>query len=428
MTRLLPFFAAIWFPAVRRRSFPEVPDRNVWVVYQTIFVLSVAYGMAIALTPMVLEQVLHFDSDRTAQTAAWFGLGIVSFALPSGAILRRLTARNTLAICIVGYAAMIGIFPFLREYWHIALCRYLDGAFSVGAWVSCETLLLWRSERDSKAAVTSLYAIATAFGYVVGPVIFRVLSELGWGPESTFVLAASIAAASSVLARLRLDPDPDVQHEHDASGASTDALAPMRSHPTLAWHIKTSAAATFASGFFQASSVIFLPLYLVHEKGIDHNDTFVVVALSAGAMLVISNRMGRLGDRHGHLLVMRVLASLGVVGIALFGFLDDYVSLCIAIFVAGGCLASIPPLSLALQGVIATPAEYARSNSIFNVFFATGLLTGPLATNWAILQVGYEGVLYAFGVLWSSFVLFSLVFLRDDPRTRRVPVESVPAA
>src|SRR5690349_22235369 len=40
---------------------------------------------------------------------------------------------------------------------------------SVGVWVSSETILLTRARREHKAYVTSIYAIAIAVGYVLGP-------------------------------------------------------------------------------------------------------------------------------------------------------------------------------------------------------------------------------------------------------------------
>ena len=88
-----------------------------------------------------------------------------------------------------------------------------------------------------------------------------------------------------------------------------------------------------------------------------------------------------------------------------------------AVFVvAGGCLSSMPPLSLALQGVIVRPAEYPRSNSIFNLFFALGLVLGPLITGRVFGAWGGNAIIFLFAALWGAFVLFSLVFRTEDPR------------
>jgi MFS family permease len=90
-------------------------------------------------------------------------------SLPVGALLRRMSAKVTLSASLLGYAATVGLFPLLHGFAWIAFARFLDGCFSVGIWVSCETILLMRADDDSKANVTSVYAMAIAVGYVVGP-------------------------------------------------------------------------------------------------------------------------------------------------------------------------------------------------------------------------------------------------------------------
>ena len=60
--------------------------------------------------------------------AAWFALGIVAFSIPSGAIVRRLSAKRTLLLSLAGYAACVTIFPGLHSYRAIAAARVLDGA------------------------------------------------------------------------------------------------------------------------------------------------------------------------------------------------------------------------------------------------------------------------------------------------------------
>lgn len=392
----------------------RIPDRNLWVVYLTTWVLATAYGLALATTPLVLHE-RQFDDAQIGWTASAFGAGIVGFAVPSGWIIRRWSARVVLSVCIVGYAAMIAIFPFLPELWQCALCRFFDGAFSVGVWVSCETLLLLRAQKEHKAFATSLYAIATGLGYFVGGGLCWAMVQVM--PIGTvFLIAAGVATSSSLIAFFLLEPDPPALHdahaEHHGAANAADWL-------DLAWRIKTSSAATFCTGFFQASVVIFLPLYLEHVKHVPREDTTLVTAISAAGMLVISNVAGRLGDRHGHLLVLRALAAIGVLVLLAFVPLTDFRVMLAAVLIGGGCLASIPPLSLALQGAIAKPSEYARSNSIFNVFFATGLLAGPFVTGQLSYALGREVILYLFAALWSALIVISLVFRRDDPGTRR---------
>ncbi len=95
------------------------------------------------------------------------------------------------------------------------------------------------------------------------------------------------------------------------------------------------------------------------SKGVTKEQTILIPAFFAAGMLLFSNYAGRLGDRRGHLGVMRVLATIGLSMILAFVLLDSYAWMCLAVFVAGASLASISPVSLALQGVISS--EYGRA-------------------------------------------------------------------
>src|SRR6185295_18734027 len=85
---------------------------------------------------------------------------------------------------------------------------------------------------------------------------------------------------------------------------------PRLSNTALLFQIKTSCFATFAYGYFQASVVLFLPLFLIENKGVRTEQTIAIPAIFALGMLLFSNYAGALGDRRGHLLVMRSLASI----------------------------------------------------------------------------------------------------------------------
>src|SRR6185295_4001087 len=145
----------------------------------------------------------------------------------------------------------------------------------------------------------------------------------------------------------------------------------------IAWRIKTSCFATFSYGYFQASVVLFLPLFLIKEKQVPEGRTILVTAFFAAGMLVASSIVSRLGDRHGHLLVMRVLGTIGGMMVASFVLLDSFALMCAAVFVAGATLASISPVSLALQGIVTPPRDLGRANALYNAAYAAGMLIGP---------------------------------------------------
>jgi MFS family permease len=391
----------------------RVGDPNIYRVYATTVALGIAYGLALSVLAVHLNQ-RGFGEIAIGKLAAWFAAGLVALSLPLGGLIRRFSAKTTLAAALFGYALTIGVFPLLHSFAAIATVRFVDGACSVGVWVSSETILLMRARREHKAYATSLYAIAIAVGYVVGPLVGR-LTVAVMPIAYTFEVSALLALLTSVYAALTIDPDPVTGPPND--DAEPEAPAERSSVLALLWRIKTSAFATFSYGYFQASVVLFLPLFLMKSKGILKEQTILIPAFFAAGMLLFSNYAGRLGDRRGHLGVMRVLASIGLTMILSFAYLDSYSAMCAAVFVAGASLASISPVSLALLGVVSS--EHGRATSLYNAFYAIGILLGPLASSVIFEARGGAVMLYHLAALWIGFVLFSVAFYKDDPAVER---------
>jgi MFS family permease len=396
----------------------RIADRNIWVIYATIVLLGIAYGTSIAVL------AVHLDAHGIPKLAmgglaAAFALGIVMFSIPAGSIVQRFGAKRTLAVALGGYAICVTSFPFLSTLLGLSVARFFDGAFSVGIWVAAETALLSRSDRGNKGLVMSLYAISLALGYVVGPLLASLVVGLG-GTGATFLVAGGLAVVAVIVVLFALDRDtgtsPHGAVEHGAADAGASADGTPSTAFTIFWRTKTSCFATFSYGYFQASVVLFLPLYLIGSKGVPAGRTILVTAFFAAGMLVMSAWAGRLGDRHGHLLVMRVLATVGGVMVASFVLLPSFPLMCAAVFVAGATLASISPVSLALQGVVTPKAELGRANAFYNAAYAAGMLVGPPISGLLFTRYGGAAMLFHLAALWAGFVALTLLFAADDPR------------
>ena len=405
----------------------RVKDPATRVVYAAALLVGTGYGVSIALTALRLNE-LGFGKPAIGSLAAVFACGIVLASIPMAGLLVRFSAKTVLVASLAGYAVCVGVFPFLESWPAISAARFFDGACSVATWIGFETVLLRRAEAHQKAYVMSLYAVAIASGYVLGPLLAKGI--VAFAPMRMAFLASSVlATAACVLVVVRLDRSAaertigNVAGEdgeaHPARGASMSTLALLR-------RVRTSLFGTFAYGYFQASVVLFLPLYLIEQKGVTESRTILLPACFAAGMLLFSNYAGKVGDRVGHLLVMRALATIGAVMVAGFVWLDSWPLMCAAIFVAGATLAAISPVSLALQGVVVAPASYARANSLYNAAYAAGMLVGPPISSLFFARFGGGAMLGQLAALWCAFVVFTLVFWRDDPAARRFAVRRAP--
>jgi len=116
---------------------------------------------------------------------------------------------------------------------------------------------------------------------------------------------------------------------------------------------------------------------------------------------------------------MRGLAIVGATMVLGFVFLQSYAVMGLAVLIADATLGSISPVSLALQGVSLRPEDYSRGTSIYTTFYALGMLFGPKISAAIFEHHGGATMLYHLVALWAGFILFSVIFYRDDPAARR---------
>src|SRR5580700_11056153 len=181
----------------------RVPDPSTRVVFAATLVVGTGYGVSIALTALRLN-ALGFGKAAIGSLASVFATGIVLASLPMGAILRRVSAKSILVASLAGYAVCVGVFPFLESAGAISAARFLDGACSVATWIGFETVLLRRAEAHQKAYVMSIYAIAIALGYMLGPLVAKGI--VAFAPmRMAFLASSALAIGACLLVVVRLD-------------------------------------------------------------------------------------------------------------------------------------------------------------------------------------------------------------------------------
>jgi len=396
-------------------------DLHLRRLYRATFLFGMACGMSLAMTSIHLD-ARGYGKQDIGTLAIFFASGLALFAIPVGALIQRFSGKRVLLAAMLGYAATVALFPFQPTYKSIALVRFIDGLCSVAIWVSSESIVLSRAEKEHKAYLTTLYAIWLGSGYVAG-------SVFAWGVthfvtrETTFLIAAGLALVSAAYIALQVPVDTlgrskaptEEKAQAQAQVGEGEGDAKPSSALSILWRIKTSCFAMYSYGYFQSSVVLFLPLYLIETKGMPAQNTQVLVALFCFGMLTCSNIAGRIADRVGYLRSMRVLAFLGLLCVLGFVYLDEFWLMYVAVYGAGGAFGSMSGVSLALSGVVTERPDYSRANAIYNVFYAVGMLMGPPITS-AIFQ-RYQGkvMLFHFAGLWAAFVLFTVLFMYDDP-------------
>ncbi len=392
-------------------------------LYRGTFLFGLACGISIALSSLFLDERGYSKQD-IGLLGLSFAAGLVLFALPVGAIVHRFSGKRTLTIVMLGYSACVAAFPFMNSFATLAAVRFLDGVFSVGVWVASESILLSRTDKEHKAHLTSLYAVWLSSGYVTGVgLAFGITYFLPM--QSAFVISGCIGLVSTAYLSLFLPADTEgaTRQASAASKATEEASSSPSTERagalTILWRIKTACFGAFSYGYFQAAVVPFLPLFLIESKGIPRDSTKILPGLFCLGMLLFSNAAGRVADRIGHLRMMTILSSLGTACVLGFVYLDSFWLMAVAVTAAGATFASMSPVALALTGVVVEARDYTRANAMYNVFYASGILMGPPIASVIFTRSGGAMMLYHLGALWVVYVLFTLVFMYDDPAARR---------
>ncbi len=416
-------------------------DPGIRVAYLMCLMLGVAYGIVMAIVAVYLNKERGLSETTIGGLAFFFSAGIAIFAVPMGSLVRVLSPRVMLAVALVGYGVATAVFPFLTTFAGLATARAVDGAFSVGAWISIETILLMRTTALNRGFVTSLYSIVLAIGYVIGSVFAAGFVYIG-PSQYAFVCAGVLACLAALLGLLRLDKhitpvagSDHVTGSHAAVPAGTGPHAAVPGEPgvgawKLYWQIKTACITTFTYGYFQGSLVLFLPLFLIDHRGVPEGQTKLLVAFFATGMAATVVFFGRIGDRHGHLKTIRALVAVGTAITVSVVYLPWFPVVAGVVFLAGAVLAPVYPLSIALQSLIAHPRDYNRSNALLNVSYALGTLAGPLICGYLYTEYskgpggtkvpfGGELLFWQLAALWALVLVTTLVFRRDDPSLRR---------
>ncbi len=396
-------------------------DRTIALVYLTILFLGISYGLALSIAGVFLEQ-RGFDKPQIGWLVTFFAAGIGALAVPTGALLARFGPKRVLVASLFGYAAAAAAFPLMDSYVGFGVVRFFDGAFSVGVWVSSETILLARAPKGEKAFFMSVYAIALAAGYVIGPLLNRGLIEVA--PKETAFFAAGVLAVTAALLVAAL---LDASHSRQSAEGEAIGGGPATGDGLSTWavlrRIRTACFATFSYGYFQASVAMFLPLYLI-GNGMTEEETILIPAFFAGGMLSSVVVAGKRADKHGHVPIMRVLGAIGTAAILSFVFTRSEVLVYGLVFVAGASLAALSPVSLGLQGLVLPPRDLQKGGGLYNAAYGLGMCVGPPISGTLFKAANGDVMVLHFAGLWTAFVLATVVWRKDDPRFSRAAAEA----
>ena len=334
--------------------------RRVVVLVSAIVLLDVVFYSAI--TPLLASYVddLGITKSDAGVLSGAYALGTLVASLPAGWVAARWGARRTL-LAGLGVLAVASVAFGLGESFGVLVgARLLQGVGGAGSWAAALAWLVEVAPRDRRGQLIGVVLGAGIAGAVGGPVLGALADALT--PEVVFpavgVLALVLAAA--VL-------------RSPAGGAappSGDLLRALRDP-----RVRAGAWLTALSAAFFGVVGVLVPLRL-DGLGATSAGVAALFLVAAAAEAAVSPLVGRLSDRRGRLLPIRI----GLVGVLVA---------CLVLPVPGVAwvLAAVVVVAAATAGSLMTPASAMLSDAADRAGLAQGLAFGLFNLAWAGGQV-----------------------------------------
>ncbi|RCX09586.1 putative MFS family arabinose efflux permease [Anaerobacterium chartisolvens] len=356
------------------------------VYYAVALLVGGAVGI---INPLVTA---HMTVKNTGNV--WIGIVSSSYFifLSVGAVIinNKMKGRDVRNIIVAGLciaALCTFLFPFVHNtvVWLLLMCFTGIGiSFNM---VGIQAALHSSSPDDSRSAVSGMYSLLFASGFVISSVTGSLIyARLAW---AAFAAGGIYLIAAVALIRLGLKEVHTIP-----AGAGEKVFS----------KIFTALCGSFAYGFSETTLVSLYPLFLLKQgysvDAMGYALGIFVIGCITGIVPVtrMSDRMGR-----SRCLFIIILASFA----AIFGIvmLDNFILRMAFSFIAGFALGPVYPLSLAMSVQDLPHSEISSGTAMFTFSYGIGSAAGPFLSSLLMNALGNNHIFTLSFVLFAAFLV-----------------------
>ena len=333
------------------------------LLHALFFVAAATQNAIVPLLPR-LNHAYGLSPSSDALLLAAPGLATLAVSMPAGAFADRLGARRV-TIAATGLMAVAAIAQAAPAYSVLMAGRL---AFGLADGILWTTGVAWLAASQGEAGSPQLGAVATsaAVGMVAGPAIGGLLADQ-IGLSAPFLIVAGLGVALALALVFQPTPPARPTHQDRPSMKPRDLARLLDDHPG----ILTAAAVLAIGGAVGGVTQLLVPVEL-HRAGFTASATGVAFSSAAGAYILVSALVVRLGRRAT---TVRAAAFAGL-GLAL--------SLLPGTFETGaGGLIGMLLLTTVPRAVVSTVSYPLATESAASTGLGAGLVIGLLNGTWA---------------------------------------------
>lgn len=321
-----------------------------------------------ALTPMLphFAEEFGFSKSRVGVLVAAYAAGALVGGLPGGVLASRIGGKNAVlvGVALMGVAS-VG-FAFAGSFATLFVARFVQGCAGGTLWAGAFAWLLAVAPRNRRGELLGAAMGAAIFGALLGPVLGAAAAIAGRGPVFSIFAASAIVLG---LWALRLEGVP-------AERPSVTALRRALRHPRFVSGLGLMSLPSLLFGIL----AVLAPLHL-DAAGWGAVAIGAVWLVAAGLESVQAPLVGRLSDRRGRLLPVRVSLVGAIVAAAGLAFGPPplaYVPLIVLAVLSYGMLFT-PAFALIADGADEAGLAQGLAFGLMNAAWALGAVIGPAA-------------------------------------------------
>ncbi len=377
---------------------------GVWALLIGIVLIMLGNGMHFTLIGL-RGGIEGFSAAELAIVTSGYFMGFLSGARLTPLLIRRVGHVRVFAALGSFMSAGLIAFPLLTEPWAWTALRLLIGFCMSGIFVTAESWLNHAATNETRGKVLSAYMIAQTLG-IIGA---QGLLTLGDAATSVLFIGASILVSVSFAPiLLSAIPVPAVEVARPMSLRKLFINTPLS---TVGIFLLGSVYAT-QSGMGAVFGT---------QIGMSASQIALFVAMLFAGALVLQYPIGWLSDRMDRRRLILGAAVLGAVSCTLGWITGGGLwPLMTSAFFAGGVTTPLYALFLAYTNDALSAEDMPSASGGLVFTFGLGAITGPLATGWAMQELGP----FAFWlVLAVTFVAIALYALYRMTQRSSVPMD-----
>lgn len=376
-------------------------SRPVLLLLSGLLLLTIAIAVLNTLVPLWLAHDRFATWQVGVVSSAYFSGNLLGTII-AGKVIRRLGFNRSYYFAAALFAMATGALLIAGGFAGWTLWRFLAGTGCALIWVVVESALLCSGTPRNRGRLLAAYMIVYYIATVLGQLLVSFVSDKAGYVLPMLVMLIIVAFLPLLFTRINT---PEIADE-----AETPNVREMFGRHSSRLGIN----GCILSGVVLGSLYGLLPLYLSH-RGMSDSNVGYWMALLVSAAILGQWPIGRLADRFGRLMVLRIQVFMVILGaLAML----SQMAMVPALFILGCSCFTLYPVAMSWACEKVAHHELIAMNQALLLSYTIGSLLGPVMTS--LLMEHYSDNILFTMIAAVSFVYLVMLLRKADHQTTPV--------